>query len=160
MSDDPISLYRYRRPSSGRVSVLQAIIDSADICGNPTLVTYYLRFIAWQDICTKFLKCRKTRYWRPAKLSSKCCKHAPPLPLRHRAATAKAVVSAVDAESATFFRRGTMNVRRNHHTLLQLSWPAKSIFVIGGNGGILPTDRPDQWMRWWGPRPVPDRWWG
>jgi len=42
-----------------------AIFDSSDICSTFTLVTYYLNLIARQDICTKCLKCRKTRYWPP-----------------------------------------------------------------------------------------------
>jgi len=33
---------------------------TAGICGTSTLVTYYLNFIARQDICAKCLKCRKT----------------------------------------------------------------------------------------------------
>jgi len=41
------------------------IIESSDNCGTNTLVTYYLNFIARQDICVKCLKGRKTRYCPP-----------------------------------------------------------------------------------------------
>jgi len=42
----------------------KVIIDASNICGTSTLVTYYFNFIARQDICAKYLKCRKIQYWQ------------------------------------------------------------------------------------------------
>jgi len=41
-------------------------IDSSNTCGTCMLLAYQLKFIAWQDICAKCLKCRKTRLYWPA----------------------------------------------------------------------------------------------
>jgi len=52
------------RGQTGVQIPLEEKIDSSDICGTSTLVTYFLNFIARQDICTKCLKFRKIRYWQ------------------------------------------------------------------------------------------------
>jgi len=50
MTTSTVTTYRW---GNDRV----AIIDSSAICGNSTLVGYYLNFTAKQDIFVKFLKC-------------------------------------------------------------------------------------------------------